>query len=147
MLFRSAAVDKNLALSFEAQDVFHHKVAQHMFSGGNLGEVLHAIGSVRTDDDFSGEILKMATVDLVQHLISKGMDPIKSQADIVAYEMEKGAATRVADPENPIISSFASMHKLAIGQPVLITAYEELKDKLAEVDSTLSEAMSHASAS
>lgn len=139
-----AARDKNRFLTKEAQDVFHQEVTKHMFDGGNLGEVLHAIDSVRTGHTFDGAIVKAAMVDLTNHLLSKGMDATQAQADAITYSMEKGAALRIANPENPIVSAFANLHKLASNQEVLNRAHRDLADKLGEATSILSEAMLHA---
>jgi hypothetical protein len=138
-----SARDTNAALTKEAQDRFEHEVTQFILGGGNLGEAVHAMSSVPTSEGF----FKWASQELIGHLLSKNLDIDRTRAEMIKYEMEKGASQRAVNPQNPIVQSFSTFVKVAGGQEVLDHAYNELKLGLADVQRTLSKVMSSANAS
>jgi hypothetical protein len=134
---------KNRELHKEALARFTHTVTQHMLDGGQLGEVAHAMASVPAGEEHT----KLALQSVIPHLLERGLDPVASQAENIAYEMEKGARMRPVNPDHPIVESFANLHKLAEGYAVLSTSRRELEAKFNEVESVLKEAAVHESAS
>jgi hypothetical protein len=101
------------------------------------------MSSVPTSEGF----FKWASQELIGHLLSKNLDIDRTRAEMIKYEMEKGASQRAVNPQNPIVQSFSTFVKVAGGQEVLDHAYNELKLGLADVQRTLSKVMSSANAS
>jgi len=136
----SHARDKNGFMMKEAHDNFLHQVTQHMFAGGNLGEVTHAVSCV-TDNE---EVMKVAMINAIEHLTTKGLDIDKARAALIQYEMEKGASARAINPNNPIVETFAAFCKIASTQEELEQAVTDVQNHHVQVEKVLSEAMLHA---
>lgn len=127
---------KNESLYHEALSKLAFEVKQHLLRGGNLGSVAHAMESVTPPD-----AVKIAMRAIIPDLQKHGLDPVKAQAEVVHYEMVKGASARVLNPNHPIVQAYASMVKLAEGQATLEQGYNRLCGALSEVEGTLKEAM------
>jgi hypothetical protein len=136
-----SARDKNSFMMKEAEDEFHHHVTQHMLNGGGLGEIVHLMDQVSNDN----VITKKAAESLVEHLIGKGLDITKTQANMITYEMEKSASQRVVNPDNPMARVYASFVKLSQEQPVLEYAVSDLTKQRDSLEQALQEAMQSAS--
>jgi hypothetical protein len=130
------AAAKNESLYHEALEKLAFEVKQHLLRGGNLGSVAHAMGTVTPPD-----AVKIAMRAILPDLQKHGLDPVRTQADMVHYEMVKGASSRVLNPKHPIIQSYANMVKLAEGQATLEHGFSQLHSALNEVTGTLKEAM------
>lgn len=128
--------DKNEFLQKEARDSFFHEVTQYMFGGGNLGEVTHSLQSVASDEG----VIKVAMDHLIPHLVSKGLNVGQARANMITYEMEKGASARVVNPKNPIVESFSALCKVAQKQRELEQAVEDVRGYYGQVEKLLSEA-------
>jgi hypothetical protein len=135
------AVDTNIALTQEAMDGFVDKVAQHILSNGSIGEVAHAIESTPGETYLKEVAIKTAMQDLTR----RGLDPVQARAELITYEMSKRAHVRATNPNNPIVSSFLTFHKLAMGQSTLNEALKTLDQHQAELNSTFNEVVRHAS--
>lgn len=86
-----------------------HYVVQHVLSGNNLGEVVHVMAGLGTPEQ-----VKEAMEQIMPALERRVPMKLASlQADIISYEMEKGASARVVNPEHPIAKAFAGMLKAA----------------------------------
>ena len=130
------AAAKNESLYHEALSKLAFEVKQHLLRGGNLGSVAHAMGTVTPPD-----AVKIAMRAILPDLQKHGLDPVRTQADMVHYEMVKGASSRVLNPKHPITQSYAGMVKLAEGQATLEETFYKLHQALKEVEGTLKEAM------
>lgn len=130
------AAAKNESLYHEALGKLAFEVKQYLLDGGNLGAVSHAMGSVTPPD-----AVKIAMRAILPSLKPHGLDPVKAQAEMVKYEMVKGASVRPVNPKNPIVQAYASMVKLAEGQATLEHGFSQLHSALNEVTGTLKEAM------
>jgi len=139
-----AAKDKNDWFQKEALERFDHEVTQYMFNGGNLAEVAHAIDSV---SDNAPGIMKVAMGYLIPRLIEKGLDPDKARAQMIPYEMVKGASVRAPNPNNPIVESFATFCKVAHNQKILEQAYVDIEDQYNQVEAVLKLAMRNGTSS
>jgi hypothetical protein len=142
-LVRGEAVvarDKNEFMMKEAEDHLLYNVTQHVLNGGNLGELIHAMQSVPDNDNVIGSVMTKAA----EHLLSKGIDPNKIQAEMIPYEMEKSASIRAPNPEHPVVNAFGSYCKLASSQAVLNDAAKSLNEKYDEVSDVLTQAIQHA---
>jgi len=136
------AVAKNESLYHEALEKLAFEVKQHLLRGGNLGSVTHAMSSVTPPD-----AVKIAMRAILPNLKDHGLDPALAQAEMVKYEMVKGASARVLNPGHPVVQAYANMVKLAEGQATLEHSFGQLHSALSEVESTLKEAMvNHATA-
>jgi DNA-binding phage protein len=121
-----SAVEINEAKLKEAQQEFHSHLKQHFLSGGGMGEIAHALSGLSSPGlakaamkDFAPELQKLAAGHRV--------DLVRLQSDMIRYEMDK-TAHRVANPENPIVQSFAGYVKLARHQRVLARAHQDLSE-------------------
>jgi len=132
------ARDTNLNMTKEAQAEFEHEVTQFMFNGGNLGEVAHVMETIGGNDPV---IIKQATRHMVDHLIKRGMDSSKTQAEMINYEMTKSASKRDLNPESLIVSSFSNFFKLASNQALLNKTYSDVKKAHDQVETALKEVM------
>ena len=130
------AAAKNESLYHEALEKLAFEVKQYLLNGGNLGAVSHAMGSVTPPD-----AVKIAMRAILPSLKPHGLDPVKAQAEMVKYEMVKGASARPVNPKNPIVQAYASMVKLAEGQATLEHSFSQLYSALNEVTGTLKEVM------
>lgn len=136
------AAAKNESLYHEALEKLSFEVKQHMLQGGNLGSIVHAMESVTPPD-----AVKIAMRAILPELHWHGLDPVQAQAEMVHYEMVKGADARPVNPANPLVQAYANMVKLAEGQATLEHSFSQLHSALSEVEGTLKEAMvGHAAA-
>jgi len=131
---------KNEELHKEATSRFQKAVVQHMYDGGNLGEVAHLMSAVHGDRDRMKVSMDSAMKELLRH----GIDPVKAQAASIQYQMEKGASARKPNPDHPITQAYADLCKVAEGGEVLQESWSQIKSQYDEVDSVLKEAMAHA---
>jgi hypothetical protein len=110
-----AALEKDAAALNETKDRveflkqaaladFSHQVRQHLMNGGNLGEVVHAL-SACAEDGYVKEAMQYLVPDLQRHRFNMP----RVQAELIQYEMEKGASVRALNPESPIVQSFAAI--------------------------------------
>jgi hypothetical protein len=132
-----AAKDRNEFLHKEATAKFQDVVVQHVHHGGNLGEVSHILSHISPSE----LLVKSAMVAAAQGLKHHGFNIPQLQARGIHYEMEKGASTRVINPEHPIAVSYTAMCKLAAGQSVLNQSHDDLNRKYQEIEDTLRQAM------
>jgi hypothetical protein len=134
------AKGKNSELQKEATTRFQKTVAQHLWGGGNFGEVAHLMSAV----DGQPDRVKVAMDILMPELLRQGLDPVKARAEAIQYQMEKGASARVPNTDHPIAQAYADFHKLAEGSALLEQSWTQLKGQYDEVEGVLREAMSHA---
>lgn len=134
----------NHELHKEASSRFHDAVVDHMLSGGNIGEVAHAMGHVHGSDVGSVGALGVVVSGLKKH----GFDLTKLQADAIVYEMDKSASARSINPDHPLVQSYADLHKIAQNQVVLDRSLSKLKSKYAEAEELVGKVIArHESAS
>lgn len=129
-----AADSRNRVMLKEAMDSLTHEVKQFLLQGGNLGEVVDAMGSIHT-----GDRVKEAMEYVVPILEKHGFDRIRARADMIRYEMVK-KAHRVVNPDNPIVTAFGAMLKLASGQEKLTGAVEDLEEGLKQINERIKRA-------
>jgi hypothetical protein len=134
------ARDRNEYLMKEAEANFLHSVNQHVLSGGNLGELIHACQSVPGNDNVIRDVMTKAA----QQLADRNLDPSKLRGEMLPYEIEKSASMRAPNPDHPVLSAFGTFCKLANNQPVLDHAANSINAKFQEVDSVLTQAIRHA---
>jgi hypothetical protein len=135
------ARDKNVELYKEASMIFQKEVAQHLWNGGNLGEVAHLMSSVNGSESDMKTVLASAMPELVR----QGLDPVKARAQMISYEMEKGASSRVPNSNHPIARTYGDLLKLAEGDSILKVSCSRLQEQYRVVDVALREVMAHAS--
>jgi hypothetical protein len=135
------ARDKNVELYKEASMIFQKEVAQHLWNGGNLGEVAHLMSSVNS----SASDMKTVLASAMPELVRQGLDPVKARAQMISYEMEKGASSRVPNPNHPIARTYGDLLKLAEGDSILKVSCSQLQEQYRVVDVALREVMAHAS--
>lgn len=127
--------DLNTYLYKEAKNALAHEVEQHLWEGGNLGEVSHLMASVG-----SAPGVKHAMAGMIPTLVRRGLDLPAAQAELAQYELEKKGSVRVPNTDHPIAQAYAAMCKLARDQSVLTTALSEAESKLSELQETIKEA-------
>jgi hypothetical protein len=127
--------DTNTYMYKEAKDALAYHVEQHLWDGGNLGEVSHLMASIG-----SAPGVKHAMSGMMPTLIRRGLDIPAAQAELAQYELEKKGSVRVPNTDHPIAQAYAAMCKLARNQSVLTTALSEAEEKLAELQEVLKEA-------
>lgn len=123
----SEARDQNRYLIGEAEAELNKLAFQHVFDGGSLGELAHCL-------QVMGDGAQGVFDHLIPKLASSFYDLPKMQADMVRYEMEKGASVRAINPENPIV-------KLATGLTKMRSVQAELEKKAAEAKVIYNEAL------
>jgi hypothetical protein len=133
------ARDKNRFIQKEAEDRFKHEVTQHMWGGGNLGEVAHLLSSVTNNKG----AVKVALDMTAEALVGKGLDINQTRARAIEYEMTKGASVRAPNVDHPVVQSFLDMCKLAEGNLILTTSHQRVKSNYDEVERVLQEAAQH----
>jgi len=134
------AKGKNAELHKEATARFQKAVVQHMYEGGNLGEVAHLMSAVYGEP----VSIKTAMASAMEELLRHGIDITKAQANAIQYQMEKGASARVPNLEHPIAQAYSDLLKLSEGNAVLGESWSQLKSQYDQVESVLKEAMTHA---
>ena len=137
------AKGKNEELHKEATARFQKAVSQHLWDGGNFGEVAHLMSTVSDDQD----TVKTAMDVLMPELLRQGLDPVRARAEAIEYEMVKGAGVRRPNPEHPIAQAYLDLCKLAEGNVVLEAAHNRIKSNYEDVDKVLTEAMAQNAAS
>lgn len=127
--------DLNTHLYKEAKDALAYHVEQHLWEGGNLGEVAHLMASVG-----SAPGVKQAMAKIIPILVRRGLSLPAAQAELARYEMEKKGSVRVPNTDHPIAQSYAAMCKLAREQAVLVRALSSAEPKLVELQDAVKEA-------
>jgi len=127
---------KNEALLKEAHAEFTHHLAQDLLSGGNLSAVAQAMHGMADLDT-----VKLALAEAIPTILRRGIDPVKLQSQAIAYEMEKSASVRAVNPNNPVVSSFATFDALLQGQDELEESYEKIASLYLESDELVKEAL------
>lgn len=133
----SLAYARNQGLLREAMGKLAFEVKQYMLSGGGLGEVVDAMGTV---DD--GQRVKEAMSHIVPELQKHGLNTTQARVDAIYYEMTKNAH-RVVNPDNPIVESFAALVKLADGQEKLHESVNTANELLKKADAQLARVARH----
>ena len=133
------ARDKNRFIQKEAEDRFKKEVVQHMWDGGNLGEVAHLMSAVSDDQMAIKTAFDVATAELVR----KGLDTDQARARAIEYEMTKGASVRTPNIGHSIAQAFQDMCKLAEGDQVLTTSHQRVLSNYDEVNRVLQEVALH----
>lgn len=131
------AVGKNHELHKEAESRFQKAVAQHLWDGGNFGEVAHLMSAVSTDADNVKIAMTLATPELIR----QGLDPVRARAEAIEYEMTKGAGARVPNTNHPIAQAYLDLCKLAEGNEVLAISHARIRGNYEKVNRVLKEAM------
>jgi hypothetical protein len=131
------ARDTNELMLKEAEARLIDLTTQHVLHGGGLGEAAHAMQSVPGNDN----VIAPMMAKIAKHLVSKGVDPDMLRVSMIQYEMEKAAQLRHVNPENPIVSTFGAVCKLANAQPILELSLRDVEQNLQRVESTLTEAL------
>lgn len=136
-----SALGKNRELHKEATVRFQKAVAQHLWDGGNLGEVAHLMSAVHGDS----VSMKTALASALPELQRQGLDIVKAEAAAIQYEMEKGASARTPNLGHPIAAAYSDLHKISEATVVLDTAWTQIKQQYDMAEKALQEGMVHAS--
>jgi hypothetical protein len=121
------ARDQNAHFISEAEAELNKLAFHHMFDGGSLGELAHCL-------QVMGDSAKGVFDHLIPKLASQFYDVPKLQAEVIRYEMEKGASVRAINPDHPIV-------KLATGLTRMRAVQVDLEKKAAEAKSLYNEAL------
>ena len=135
------ACQKNTQLIKEAFDRYIQSVKQHVLGDGDIGEMVHAMGSVPNNP----RLLEYAVKQAMQKMADWNVDPLKAKAMVIQYEMQKGASARCANPDHPVVQSFLDYQKVAESQKVFDQGYRDLDRSYQEVESAVKEAVRVAS--
>lgn len=127
----------NQELRKQAAEEFGAAVVEHLYSGGSMGEVAHAMEHVGGTTLDANVALKTASVALERH----GFDLPKLQAQAIVYEMEKGASVRALNPQHPLIQTYASLCKISEKQGELTDALQKVSSSYAEAHELVGKAV------
>ena len=133
------ASETNQSMTKEALDGFVHEVTQHVLREGSLGEVAHALECTPGENHLKYVAIKTAMADLTR----RGLDVGKARAEMIAYEMQKHGQVRVANKDNPIVSTFLTFQKIAESQDTFNQAVQELSGYHAQIEQAFREAARH----
>lgn len=93
-----------------AQAEMNHHVIQHLLQGGNLGEVVHLMQAMGSE-----ERVKEAMISLAPEIEARFREDqiLRMQTNLIQYEMTKSASSRVVDDRHPLAQAYAGFLKLA----------------------------------
>jgi len=131
----NAAISENEYHLKTAQSDLSKQVTQHVLSGGNLGEVVHLLSSLGSNEQVKTAMKDIAS-DLERRLPERQFTNL--QVGLIEYEMSKSASSRIVNPENPICQAFSGIIKLSSAQDLLLQAKQEIDSLLNEANQLVS---------
>jgi hypothetical protein len=116
-----AARYKNAQIHKEASDKLAAEVKQYLLDDGNFGELVHLLHSTGGE-----EWTKTAMEGLAKKLAGSVFNPTKARAEMIEYEMTKGANARLPNIDHPIVQAFGAFVRTKMAQAQLNKAHDQM---------------------
>lgn len=124
-----AARFKNVQLHEEAFGKLAHEVKQYLLNDGNFGELVHLMHTTGGD-----EWTKTAMEKLAGELAGNVFKPIQARAEMIEYEMVKGANARLPNIDHPIVQAFGAFVRTKLAQAKIDEAHSQMESLLGKTN-------------
>jgi len=127
-----AARFKNVQMHNEATEKLAHEVKQYLLNDGNFGELVHLMHATG-----GAEWTKTAMEGLATKLAGNTFNPTKARAEMIEYEMVKGANARLPNSDHPIVQAFGAVVRTKLAQAKIDSAHQQMEDLLGKTNTMI----------